>query len=466
MSINDIPEFAIIGHPNEGKSSVVSTLAENDGVRISSYPGETVSCQTFSVTIDKIEVIRFTDTPGFQNPRQTLQWFKNYSGAQELMIRAFIGAHKEDPDFRDDCELLKPLERGAGIIYVVDGARPVRGDDRAEMEILRLTGRPRMSIINCKRANSDYIDSWKNEFRKSFNSIREFNAHRATYRERIELLECLKSVDQDWQEALSRVIDAFKRDWDHRIMLTSLVIVSMIQEILATTITGTLGEGADPALVKAELELCFLSKVKKIEQGAHADIRRLFKHNIFKVDLPKESILNQDLFSETTWKFLGLTPREVAIAAGFAGAGAGALIDTAAAGLTFGIFSALGGVAGAGAALLGGSKIAGLKLKGVRLGRDQIIIRPLPNIQFMYVLLDRAFLFYSSVINWAHGRRDYPDSEEKELNVACVTPSFDRETKKICSEFFKRSVGKATKERAAAKSAMVSRIAEELRQLP
>jgi len=466
MSVNDIPEFAIIGHPNEGKSSVVSTLAENDGVRISSYPGETVSCQTFSVTIDKIEVIRFTDTPGFQNPRQTLQWFKNYSGPQEFMVRAFIMAHKDDPDFRDECELLKPLERGAGIIYVVDGARPVRGDDRAEMEILRLTGRPRMSIINCKRANSDYIDSWKNEFRKSFNSIREFNAHRATYRERIELLECLKSVDQDWQEALSRVIDAFKRDWDHRIMLTSLIIVSMLQEILGTTTTGTLREGADPALVKAELELGFLKKVKEIEQNAHADIRRLFKHNIFKVDLPRESILNQDLFSETTWKFLGLTPREVAIAAGFAGAGAGALIDTAAAGLTFGIFSAIGGVAGAGAALLGSSKIAGLKFKGVSLGRDQIIIRPLPNAQFMYVLLHRAFLFYSSVINWAHGRRDYPDSIEKEMNVTCVTPSFDRKTKKICNEFFKRAVARSDKDMIATKSAMTTRIAEELRQLP
>ena len=40
MTDNKIPEFAIVGHPNEGKSSVVSTLAEDDSVRISAYPGE------------------------------------------------------------------------------------------------------------------------------------------------------------------------------------------------------------------------------------------------------------------------------------------------------------------------------------------------------------------------------------------------------------------------------------------
>ncbi len=465
MSVKEVPEFAIIGHPNEGKSSVVSTLAENDRVRIGPYPGETVHCQTFPVTIDKAEVIRFTDTPGFQKPKQTLRWFENYKGPQDRMVQAFIEAHRDDPSFRDECELLGPVARGAGIIYVVDGSRPVRGDDRAEMEILRLTGRPRMSIINCKQDDTLYLDAWKNEFRRTFNSIREFNAHRATYRERIELLECLKSVDQDWQEALLRVIHAFKRDWDHRMVLASLIIVTMVEEILCATTEGTLGEGADPKALRARLENNFINKVKKIEHSAHGDIRRLFKHNIFNVELPRNSILNEDLFSETTWKFLGLSPREVAVAAGVAGAGAGAIVDTAAAGLTFGIFSTLGGVAGAAAAILGGSRIAGLKLKGVRLGKDQIIIRPAPDAQFMYVLLDRAFLFYATVINWAHGRRDYTDPGKGETKGAGVTQSWDRGTKKICNDFFKKTVAGTSRKREEARSAMVSRIAERLRQL-
>ena len=74
MNTPIVPEFAIIGHPNEGKSSVLSTLAEDDSVRVSPIPGETVLCQPFPVRIDGREIIRFIDTPGFQNPRQTLQW--------------------------------------------------------------------------------------------------------------------------------------------------------------------------------------------------------------------------------------------------------------------------------------------------------------------------------------------------------------------------------------------------------
>lgn len=66
--MSHLPVFAVIGHPNEGKSSVVATLVENDAVRISPRPGETVVSTAYPVTIDGEDVIVFVDTPGFQNP--------------------------------------------------------------------------------------------------------------------------------------------------------------------------------------------------------------------------------------------------------------------------------------------------------------------------------------------------------------------------------------------------------------
>ena len=35
------PLFAIVGHPNKGKSSIVSTLAQDESVTISPIPGTT-----------------------------------------------------------------------------------------------------------------------------------------------------------------------------------------------------------------------------------------------------------------------------------------------------------------------------------------------------------------------------------------------------------------------------------------
>ena len=197
-----VPSFAVVGHPNEGKSSVLSTLAEDDSVRISPVPGETSECRAFPVIIDGREILCFTDTPGFQNPRNTLRWMQNYEGPETDMVKEFVRVHKNDPAYRDDCELLTPLLGEAGIIFVVDGSRPVRNVDRAEMEILRMIGRPRMAIINNKEDDTAYLAQWKSEFRKHFNSIRIFNSNRATYGERIALLESLKSIDQDLQGTL------------------------------------------------------------------------------------------------------------------------------------------------------------------------------------------------------------------------------------------------------------------------
>ncbi|MFW5930583.1 MAG: GTPase domain-containing protein, partial [Desulfosalsimonas sp.] len=137
------PIFAILGHPNEGKSSVVATLAEDDSVPISPTPGETRHCREYPVIIDGSEIIRFVDTPGFQNPRAAHKRIQENGDKDNAWISAFISTHKNDPDLSDECELFSPLADGAGIIFVVDGSRPVRNTDRVEMDILRLTGLPR-----------------------------------------------------------------------------------------------------------------------------------------------------------------------------------------------------------------------------------------------------------------------------------------------------------------------------------
>ncbi len=446
-SCNDnIPTFAIIGHPNEGKSSVVSTLAEDDTVRIGPMPGETVVCQLFPVVIDGTKIITFVDTPGFQNPRETLAWMNAYKGPDDLLVQTFIDEHKDNPDFRDECELLTPVAKGAGIIYVVDGSRPVRSADKIEMEILRITSRPRMSIINCKSDDTAWLEQWKTDFRKHFNAIRVFNAHKATWTERIDLLESLKGVDQDWQPALNRVIEAFKSDWKHRNLLTAGMAVDMLEQILCFTLTGTIDEKKNQKELTQNLEDKFRKEVEGIEKKTHQNIKKLYRHNIFNCELPRNSILHENLFSEKTWQFLGLTPRETAMAAGMAGGAVGVVLDVAAAGLTFGVFSTIGGVVGAGYALLRGRRMAEIKFKGLRLGRDELRVGPMLHLNLMYILLDRLMIFHGSVIDWAHARREVSEDFVKELSENLrqgVTVNWDDESRKVCRRFFDNLSGKA-----------------------
>ena len=91
------------------------------------------------------------------------------------------------------------------------------------------------------------------------------------------------------------------------------------------------------------------------------------------------------------------------------GAAMGAGVDLAAAGITFGVFSALGGIlAAAGTALQGKKFLSGVRLLGMKLDHQRLVMGPVDNIQLMYILLDRVLLLYSRIINWSHGRRDYP----------------------------------------------------------
>ena len=435
------PEFAILGHPNEGKSSVLSTLAEDDSVRVSSTPGETTECRTFPVVIDGREVLRFTDTPGFQNPERVLSELKKRAINEENILRAFREYASTIPELHDDCELLGPVERGAGIIYVVDGSRPVRNVDRAEMEILRLTGKPRMAIINCKEDDTDNLSAWKTEFRKNFNSNRMFNAHRATYAERILLLETLKSIDQDWQKVLSKVVSAFKKDWAARNNATADIIASQLKDALSLQLSKDIRSEDEAEKCREKLFLTYSETISKMEKKAHQRIRSFFKHNIFQYDLPPHSVLNKDLFDERTWQLLGLTRQQVIIAGGLGGAAIGAGLDVAALGHGLGMFTAMGTLAGALGALFGGENFSDkAKFMGFSLGGKKVQVGPAKSIDLLFILLNRSLLYYQHTINWAHGRRDYQKVEQSLVPIDSpqgFTNNWSAANIKICHDFFK-----------------------------
>lgn len=434
------PEFAILGHPNEGKSSVLSTLAEDDSVRVSSTPGETTECRTFPVMIDGREVLRFTDTPGFQNPSRVLSELKKRATTKENPLQAFREYAATIPELHDDCELLGPVERGAGIIYVVDGSRPVRNVDRAEMEILRLTGKPRMAIINCKEDDTTHLEAWKTEFRKNFNSNRLFNAHRATYAERILLLETLKSIDQDWHQALSAVVNAFKKDWAARNSATADTITRLVTDSLTLQLTEDIRSEDQAEHCREKLFTAYSNTISQMEKKAHQRMRNLFKHNIFQYELPPHSILHKDLFDERTWQVLGLTRQQVIIAGGLGGAAIGAGLDVAALGHGLGMFTAMGTVAGALGALFGGESLSEkVKFLGLPLGGKQVQIGPAKSIDLLFILLNRSLLYYQHTINWAHGRRDYKKAQQPDQlsSPQGFTKYWSAGNIKICHDFFK-----------------------------
>lgn len=435
------PELAIIGHPNEGKSSVLSTLAEDDSVRVSPIPGETTECRSFPIRVDNRELIRFTDTPGFQNPARVLSMLKKLAREAGDLLELFQKKSKDIPELHDDRELLRPLMRGAGIVYVVDGSRPVRNVDRAEMEILRLTGKPRMAILNCKDDSEEYLSDWKKEFRLRFNSQWRFNAHRATYAERILLLEALAAIDQDWQPRLTTIVNSLRSDWDARIENTADLLVEMIAEIMTLQITKPVPDPKTVDSVREQLSGQYMEEIRKREMKVLEQIRTIFKHNLYVFKLPEHSILREELFGRRTWQILGLSRKQVLLTGGLGGAAIGATLDVATLGHSLGLFATVGGVAGALTAFFGGRNISNqAKLMGVPLGGEEVKIGPPKHIDLLFVLLNRGLLYFRHTINRAHGRRDMVKEGGTENNHHNFTADWDSTALKCCHDFH-RSLG-------------------------
>lgn len=433
-----VPQFAIVGHPNEGKSSVVATLAEDDQVRISEIPGETVAARVYPVRVDGQEILRFIDTPGFQHPQKMLEWMNPRATNAKNLAHEFVDAHRNQPEFAQDLELLNPLTEGSGVIYVVDGSRPVRQHDLAEMEILRLCGNPRMALINPKESETAFLDEWKTAAARCFNSIRTFNAVRATYAERIALLESLKSINQDWEPALASAIEAFRSDWNRRNQRVAGTICDLLRQALTHVESRNVFKSGEEESAKSELVAKYQQTISRMERRAQADIRQLYKHNIFKLELPEHSILREDLFTEKTWQLLGLNKKQIITAAAILGAGAGVKLDLIFAHLSFGLFTISGAALGAATAWLKGENMARARVQHLKLGGVQVSVGPNRNPQFPFVLIDRLLLYHQSVINWAHARRDQESLVEVgREQKSGYTARWTNDQRKTCLAFLK-----------------------------
>lgn len=399
------PIFAIVGAVNHGKSSVVSTLAENDQVRISAQPGETVECQRFALH----DLFVFYDTPGFQNAIEALAELAPAAQAREplALFREFIARHRGDDAFEAERLLFQPVVEGAGVIYVVDGSEPLLEIHAAEMEILRLTGAPRLAIINRTSAD-DHVADWKRRLGLHFMAVREFNAHHATFADRLELLETLAGLEQSWKPKLTRAVAIFRDEWERRLGECAEIIV----ELLAAALTHREVADAESRVAGEKLKARFVEAVSARETRAHRAIIRLFGHSRVQAEAAGERLFDAELFSDDTWRAFGLDEKQLVAAGAIGGAAAGALFDLATVGHAIGIPTAVGAGAGAVTAFVVGKRRPELKLNarwlpgGLRFGGRAQSVGPYAALNFPWILLDRALGVFAYVINRAHARRD------------------------------------------------------------
>ncbi len=439
MSRNSHAAFAVVGHPNKGKSSIVATLSHNDNIEISSRSGTTTEAASYQIETahGRYELI---DTPGFQRPVKVLQWLKQHSSSasdRARTVAAFIDDPENQHKFPDEIALLRPIVEGSAILYVVDGSRPYGSEYEAEMEILRWTGRPSMALIN-PIENADYILEWESALAQYFKSVRVFNPMKADFEKQVELLQTFSHLNPDWAPLLNAITRDLKdkrlqQQRDSAIILARLVDDLCQYQQCQKVLTRNQAKQVQPLL-----EEQYKQWMKQREEKAVAELLANYAHfqtqiNLDQFDLPP------DLFDCDEWFAWGLNKKQLLSAAALAGAVSGAAADLAVAGHSLMIGAIGGGLIGAGSAWFGADKLVEIKLKGLPLGGYNASIGPIKNRNFPYVVIGRFIHLYRQIAELNHANRqalnfqardfqatDFQDkvdtlkkSDQKSLHKAC-----------------------------------------------
>lgn len=462
-----VPVFAVVGHPNEGKSTVLSTLSEDDSVRVSPFPGETAECRSFPVAIDGNEILRFVDTPGFQHPTATLEWFQQNESRSSDLATAFLAAHKQSGAFRSECELLGALAEGAGVIYVADGSRPIESEDKVEMEILRLAGNPRMAVINSKEELPDFLEEWEDIACRYFNSVRLFNAHRATYSDRITLLESLRSIDQRWEPALQTAISAFKKDWARRISKTAAALAGYLELCATHSESARWKAVQDEEECRRVAEENYYEAIRKLETDIRMTVKRIFKHNLFEYEVPGHSLLGEDLLSQKTLKLLGLSRKQIAGVGAVSGGVVGGFFDAHTGGASLLAGTLIGAGVGGAVGYFSSIRLTEVKVANLKLGWKEIVVRTRRFSNLPFILLDRALLYFELATNWSHGRRESPNEQNPDRNEQKIgyTSTWEAGRRKTCQRFFDLARKGNHRKREETRKQLVAMLEEVLREL-
>lgn len=398
-----VAHFCVVGHPNKGKSSIVSTLTENDTVQVGAVSGTTRQADSFSFSVDQQLLLTLTDTPGFQRARQVLAWLQAEAVApyqRADRVRAFLATAEHRQRFPDEVELLAPVMQGAGIIYVTDAAGPVSASDLAEMEILRWTGQPRMAVIN-PMAGTAHQQEWRQTLNQYFQWVRVFDPMNAQLDSRLQLLRAMNELAEPAQQAaIERLIAHLQRRESDRMKHDAQQLAAYWCEQM----TRTLDEQA--RMPDESPEAALHRQLNQAEQTQFQLWLQQSGYQRLALETQPDWVKDfNQLMNTEHWSFWGLTSKELLIVSGAAGAAAGSLLDLGTGGASLLLGAVTGGLVGTAGGWLVSKQKPGsrLALPGVKTKR---LIGPVRHPNFPFVVMARGLSFLQQLKSRTHARRD------------------------------------------------------------
>ena len=435
------PHFVVVGHPNKGKSTIVSTLAQDESVEIDPTPGTTQICERYPMSLGNRILYVLVDTPGFQRPRRVLEYLKSGSPTltdRNSKIEQLLADEESSKLFPDETEILSAIMHpNAGIIYVVDGGVPYSAEYEPEMEILQWSGQPRMALINPIHGDH-FLGDWERALRHYFGIVKIFNPIISPFSARVELLKAFGQLDSSWSDSLINAQSALLHHRAKQEEQAAAAIAEALVGTLRAQVSAPISQNSSEEQLQKKLTLLVQAEIKKIEIFCWKSLDEIF--HLSKLFVQKEDmlILQDDIFSRESIRLFGLSKTQLTLLGLLSGGTAGALLDLAVGGASLLIGSALGASFGAVTANLGATKLLKfgripLPIGSLPIGSHTMVAKPSDNLNIAFILLARAITYYSIVSERAHGNRSAISYAQPKA------PTYDSVTLKALRKLFEES---------------------------
>lgn len=402
----DTPAFAVVGHPNKGKSSVVAALTQDDSVVISPFSGTTELSQRFSLTVADRVVFDLIDTPGFQRAQACLAWLEQEPVAADqrpARVRAFVAEHQASERFRDEVELLRPICKGAGIVYVVDGSLPYSQEYETEMEILRWTAKPRLALIN-PIGGSEFVSQWQQALSQYFSLVRVFNPLEADFEQHLQLLHAFAQLHLGEPGSLERAIEELQTYRQSKLRQAARLVVERLHRLISYHVKTD--RNYLPEALREDPVGRFNRELNRIEAESRRELEVLFLHHGLQTEMDAMQVLPGELMDREHWRLWGLERRELALASAAAGVSLGFGADLAAGGHSLLLGSIGGGVVGGLTGWLGSDWLRQRLPAWLPYHRKFQQLGPVSDPNFAFVILGRALQHARAMLRHSHADRD------------------------------------------------------------
>src|SRR5690554_2379775 len=404
------PRFAVVGHPNQGKSSVVATLAQDDHIAISPISGTTREAHRYQLMLEQDILYELVDTPGFQRPRQVLEWCAAHSdGAADRprVLADFVGRHRDDPRFADDCALLVPVLDGAGIVYVVDTDQPFGPQFEAELTLLSWTAQPRLALLNPMGPGAGkgrHDGEWRAALRQYFSLVRTFNPLLAPFEQHLALLRGMAEIHLPWRAGLLRGVEALQQQRQVRHRRAADALVKYLQSALRFHIQLPVIGGKDT--IRAAGLAQYNRELRRLENDLQKQLAKLYGHSQLDWESEWQMLRETDLTDAHEWRVWGLSRKRLASLSAGAGVMSGLVADAATGGASMLLGALVGGTLGGLAGGFAGRDPLSFELISKVPGYEQWQLGPVSSLEFATALAGRALRSWYQVRLRNHARRD------------------------------------------------------------